>query len=78
MRITVGRARDVVMLMLGAGGMVRELYVEDKPDLLRTTLSVCLLLGPAVLLSWLSARTTPPPNAPPSPPLESSSQSPSS
>lgn len=66
------------MLLLGAGGMVRELYLEPKPDMFRTVLSVCLLLGPAVLLSWLSARTTPPPSVPPSPPLESSSPSSSS
>lgn len=78
MRDKVSRVRDYIMLTLGAGGMVRELYLEPKPDLLRVTLSVCLLLGPAALLSWLSARTTPPPSAPPSPPLESSSPSSSS
>lgn len=66
------------MLALGAGGMVRELYLEPELDMRRVVLSVCLLLGPAVLFAWVSARATPPPSVPPSPPLESSSPSSSS
>lgn len=76
MKITIGRLRDVVMLCLGTGGMVRELYLVPTPNLLRVTVSVGLLLGPAALLAWWSARTMAPPSAPPSPLPESSSQSP--
>lgn len=78
MTITVSRVRDVAMLCLGTSGMYRELWIVPEPNLIRVSVCIGLLLGPAALLSWWSARATPPPSVPPSPGLESSSQSPSS
>lgn len=68
------------MLILGTGTLSRELFLVPAAEMnmLRVGLGVALLLGPAALLSWLSARTTASPSAPPSPSPESSSQSASS
>lgn len=61
------------MLCLGTSGMYRELWIVEKPDLIRVTVCVGLLLGPAAMLSWWAARTSSP--VPPSQPSESSSPS---
>jgi hypothetical protein len=43
--------RDLVMLALGSAGMARELFFVDKPDMLRVSLAIGMLLGPAALNS---------------------------
>lgn len=79
MKLTVARVRDVVMLTLGTGGLVRELFLigDAKPDMIRVWVSIALLLGPAALLAWWSGRTgTPLPSDAPPQSSASSSQSP--
>ena len=77
MKITPGRVRDYAMLVLGTAVLARELFwvPAAQMNLFRVGLGVSLLLGPAALLSWLSARTTQVASVPPSPSPESSSQS---
>lgn len=60
MGITFPRVRDVVMLLLGAGGMVRDLYLIDSPNVERVWVEIGLLLGPAALNFAWRARNTPP------------------
>jgi hypothetical protein len=62
------------MLGLGSAGMTHELFLVLKPDLVRVWVSIGLLLGPAVLESWLRART-PIPLSGPSEAVSSSSPS---
>lgn len=73
-KITVALARDVVMLALGSAGMTHELFLVVKPDMVRVWVSIGLLLGPAVLLSWWRARN-PSVGESVSPPPPTSSQS---
>ncbi len=51
MRVTVPVLRDLVMLVLGSAGMTRGLFFVDKPDMLRVSLAIAMLLGPAALNS---------------------------
>lgn len=51
MKITVPLLRDLVMLGLGSGGMVHELFLVAAPDMIRVWASIGLLLGPAALNS---------------------------
>jgi hypothetical protein len=62
------------MLGLGSAGMARELFIVQRPDIVRVWVCIGLLLGPAVLESWWRARN-PLPDATPSPTASSSSQS---
>lgn len=65
MKITVPLLRDLVMLGLGSGGMTRELFFVDAPNMVRVWVGIGLLLGPAALNSmWrmrnpLDSETTP-------------------
>lgn len=58
--LTVPLVRDVVMLGLGAGGMVHELFLTRGPDMVRVTVSLLLLGGNAALHTYWLARNTPP------------------
>lgn len=51
MKITVPLARDLVMLVLGSGGMAQELFFRPEPHMVRVWVSIGLLLGPAALNS---------------------------
>jgi hypothetical protein len=57
------------MLGVGSAGMIKQLFLLPKPDLTVVWVCIGLMLGPAVVESWLRARI-------PSP--TSSSQPPSS
>lgn len=79
MKITVSLLRDVAALCLGSAGLTRELFLVDSPNMIRVWVSIGLLLGPAVLLSWWRARNSmPPPSESVLPSSESSSPLPPS
>lgn len=82
MKVSLPLTRDVVMLSLGAGGMVHELFLVHSPDMVRVTVSLLLLGGNAALHTYWLARNTPPvprtPIASVSPSSDSSSSSPPS
>ena len=73
MKVTVPLLRDLVMLALGSGGMAHELFLVPTPDMIRVSVSIALLLGPAALNSWWLRRADPV-----TPTAVSSSPSPSS
>jgi hypothetical protein len=54
-KITIPRVRDAIMLMLGTGGMVNELFVRPTPRELALYTSMALLLGPAIILTGWQA-----------------------
>lgn len=65
MKLTVPVVRDLVMLGLGSGGMVHELFMVPSPDPLRVTVSMLLLLGSATVnLAWFARNTPPTPTGP--------------
>jgi hypothetical protein len=78
-KITVPLVRDLVMLGLGSAGMIHELFLVAAPNMVRVSVSIGLLLGPAALNSWWRLRNpepTPTPVGPsPSPSSPSSSGS---
>lgn len=82
MKITVPLTRDVLTLALGSGGMVHELFLVDSPNMVRVSVSIGLLLGPAALYAAWRLRNPEPPPAMPSavgsPSSPSSSSSPGS
>lgn len=64
------------MLALGSMGMFRELFLADRPDMIRVGICIPLMLGPAVVLVWFRARTpesSEPGSSSPSPVSRSSS-----
>jgi len=75
--ITIPLARTLIMLGLGSGGMVRELFLVERPDLTRMGVCMLLMLGPAVVESWWRARN-PTPAVTPLPESSSTPASPSS
>jgi hypothetical protein len=79
-KITVPLLRDLATLALGSGGMVHELFLVSHPDMLRVSVSIGLLLGPAALYATWRLRNPDPvtPNAGGSPSSPSSSSSPGS
>lgn len=65
------------MLAIGSGGMFRELFLLPPKDLSLVRVGICLalMMGPAIVLVWLRART-PELNGPgPSSPSSESSSS---
>lgn len=56
MKIRVLLLRELSMLALGNAGMVQEMFIRDQPNMIIVGLSVALLMGPAVLLSWSRAK----------------------
>ncbi len=83
MKLTVPLLRDLVMLALGSGVMIQEIWGRPAPEPLGVTVSLLLLGGPAAINTWWLARnpqpTTPPvaPTPSPQPSLPPSSSSPS-
>lgn len=76
MKVTIARVRDVLTLALGAGGLTRELFLATTPNMARVWVSIGLVLGPAVMLAWWSARAgIPPQSGAQSQPSDSSSRS---
>ena len=61
--------RDLVMLGLGSGGMVHELFLVPAPDPVRVGVSLLLLGGPAAINTWWLAHN---PVMPPAAPMPSS------
>jgi hypothetical protein len=51
-KLTVPVLRDLVMLTIGSGGMVHELFLVAAPSGLRITTSMGLMAGSAVLNGW--------------------------
>lgn len=60
MKLTVPLARDVVMLLLGSGGMGHELFLVPAPNMARVWVSIGLLLGPAGIAGWWRLRNPEP------------------
>lgn len=81
MKLSVPLARDLVMLGLGSGGMVHELFMVAGPNPLRVTVSLLLLLGTSAINAyWLTRNPTlaAAPTVSPPAPSQGSSSSPSS
>lgn len=85
MKITVPLIRDLTMLMLGAGVLIREFFLigNTPPDRLRVYAGFLLLMGPTFILgfwqAWVALKQ--PPGAAshaPTPTVEPSSSPPSS
>jgi hypothetical protein len=80
-KLTVPLTRDVLTLALGSGGMVHELFLVQSPNMVRVSVSIGLLLGPAALYAAWRLRNPEPqstPNGAGSPSSPSSSSSPGS
>lgn len=58
MRLTVPVLRDLVMLTIGSGGMVHELFLVAAPSGMRVTASLGLMAGSAVLNGWWFGQRT--------------------
>jgi hypothetical protein len=69
-------ARDTALFLWGNGGMYKELFIKDRPDMAWVTFYTVLILGPAVFLAVWHARNPPALPDTPSQPSESASQSP--
>jgi hypothetical protein len=65
-KITVPLVRDLVTLALGSGGMVHELFLVSQPNMVRVSVSIGLLLGPAALYAAWRLRNPEPPQPTPS------------
>lgn len=58
--ISIPMARDVVMLLLGTGDLVNQLFIRHEPDSLLIGVGLLLLGGPiAVNAWWLAAHPHP-------------------
>lgn len=66
MKITVPLTRDVLTLALGSAGMVHELFLVSQPNMVRVSVSIGLLLGPAALYAAWRLRNPEPPAVMPS------------
>jgi hypothetical protein len=59
-KITVPLLRDLTTLALGSGGMVHELFLTPSPNMVRVSVSIGLLLGPAALYATWRLRNPEP------------------
>lgn len=59
MKIRMPLVRELSMLAIGAAGMFRELFLLPPKDLSLVRVGICLtlMMGPAIVLVWLRAKT---------------------